>query len=152
MHLYTRRRNVAAQVAEELKTVTYATPPLEECRKEKKKIIIDCLMWARSAGSPSQPVGSISSGEMRHPAICFAEQLKVRQHDPEETVRMEVVNCMLQVARKDFSVCTDEMLFFIRERTLDKKVWYLILYIPLPPFPHLIGLCSCVFLLVWKEG
>ena len=30
--LYPRRQNVAAQVAEELKMVTYATPPMEECR------------------------------------------------------------------------------------------------------------------------
>ena len=30
MHLYPRRRNVAFEVAEELKTVTYATPPVEE--------------------------------------------------------------------------------------------------------------------------
>ena len=30
MRLYTRRRNVAAQVAEELKTVKYSTPPMEE--------------------------------------------------------------------------------------------------------------------------
>ena len=36
-HLYPRRQNVAAQVAEELKTVTYATPPMEERRKKKKK-------------------------------------------------------------------------------------------------------------------
>ena len=35
--LYPRRRNVAAHVAEELKTVTYATPPMEERRKKKKK-------------------------------------------------------------------------------------------------------------------
>ena len=33
MHLYPRRRNVAAQVADELKAVTYATPPMEERRK-----------------------------------------------------------------------------------------------------------------------
>ena len=54
----------------------------------------------------------------------------MRQHDPEESVRMEVVHCMLQVARKDFNLCTDEMLVFIRERTLDKKVchWIVILY------------------------
>ena len=32
MHLYPRRRNVAAQVAEKLKTVTYATPRVEESR------------------------------------------------------------------------------------------------------------------------
>ena len=33
MHLYPRRWNVAAQVAEELKIVTYATPPMEELRR-----------------------------------------------------------------------------------------------------------------------
>ena len=56
--------------------------------------------------------------------VCYlcSEQLKVRQYDPEETVRMEVVNCMLQVARRDFTICTDEMLSFIKDRTLDKKV------------------------------
>ena len=32
MHLYSRRRNVAAQVVEELKMVTYATLPMEERR------------------------------------------------------------------------------------------------------------------------
>ena len=37
MQLYPRRRNVAAQVTEELKTVTYTTPPMEECRKKGKK-------------------------------------------------------------------------------------------------------------------
>ncbi|XP_076468516.1 sister chromatid cohesion protein PDS5 homolog A-like isoform X1 [Babylonia areolata] len=60
---------------------------------------------------------------LNHPELVkdVLEQLKVRQHDPEESVRMEVVNCMLQVARKDFAACTDEMLVFIRERTLDKK-------------------------------
>ena len=37
MHLYARRRNVAAQVAEDLKTVTYyATPSYGGTQKEKK--------------------------------------------------------------------------------------------------------------------
>ena len=43
MHLYPRRRNVAAEVAEELKTVTYATPILwrnAEEEKNRKKIRI----------------------------------------------------------------------------------------------------------------
>ena len=35
MHLYPRRWNVATQVAEELKTVTYATPPMEACRERE---------------------------------------------------------------------------------------------------------------------
>ena len=33
MYLYPRRRNVATQVAKELKTVTYTAPPMEERRK-----------------------------------------------------------------------------------------------------------------------
>ena len=37
MHLYPWRWNVAAQMVEELKTVTYATSPMEKQRKEKKK-------------------------------------------------------------------------------------------------------------------
>ena len=37
MHLYPRRQNVAAQVAEELITVTYATPMEERRKKEGKK-------------------------------------------------------------------------------------------------------------------
>lgn len=59
-----------------------------------------------------------------HPELFkdIVEQLKVRQHDPEETVRMEVVNVILTVAKNDFSVCTEELLGFIKERTLDKKV------------------------------
>ena len=36
MRLYPRRRNVAAQMAEKLKTVTYDTPPMEERRKKTK--------------------------------------------------------------------------------------------------------------------
>ena len=36
MHLYPRRWNVAAQEAKELKTVTYATPPMKECRKKRE--------------------------------------------------------------------------------------------------------------------
>ncbi|XP_062616219.1 sister chromatid cohesion protein PDS5 homolog B-like [Saccostrea cucullata] len=58
-----------------------------------------------------------------HPELFkdIVEQLKVRQHDPEETVRMEVVNVILTVAKNDFSVCTEELLSFIKERTLDKK-------------------------------
>ena len=37
MHLYPRRRNVAAQVANDLKTVTYATPPMEGRRKKEEE-------------------------------------------------------------------------------------------------------------------
>ena len=39
MDLYPRIRNEAAQVAEKLKTVTYASPPMEEPRKKKKEYL-----------------------------------------------------------------------------------------------------------------
>lgn len=35
---------------------------------------------------------------------------------------MEVVNTVLSVAKKDFSIINEELLGFIKERTLDKKV------------------------------
>ena len=37
---FPRRRNVVVQVAEELKTVRYATPPMEERRKKRKKMLL----------------------------------------------------------------------------------------------------------------
>ena len=42
-HLYTRRQNVAAQVVEELKTFTYATPLLWRNAKQKKKITVSVV-------------------------------------------------------------------------------------------------------------
>ena len=43
MHRF--RRNVAAQVAEEIKMVTYATPPMEERRKRKKQMHCTMGHW-----------------------------------------------------------------------------------------------------------
>ena len=40
MHLYPRRRNVAAQVGKELKTVTYAAPSMEERRKKERNMLV----------------------------------------------------------------------------------------------------------------
>ena len=56
------------------------------------------------------------------PLILFSDQIKVRQHDPEESVRLDVVNSLLAVARKEPKSMTPEMLQFVKERTLDKKV------------------------------
>ncbi|KAL3879117.1 hypothetical protein ACJMK2_031429 [Sinanodonta woodiana] len=60
---------------------------------------------------------------MHHPDLQkdIIEQLKSRQHDPEETVRMEVVNTLLNVARRDFNNMSEELIEFIKERTRDKK-------------------------------
>ena len=49
MHLYHRRRNVAAQMAEELKTVTYVTPPMEESRKKRRKKLCGCVLLANAS-------------------------------------------------------------------------------------------------------
>ena len=48
--------------------------------------------------------------------------MKIRQHDAEETVRQEVVNTLLTVARKNFEYMSPDMLEIIKERTRDKKV------------------------------
>lgn len=48
--------------------------------------------------------------------------MKIRQHDAEETVRQEVVNTLLNIAKKNFDITTVEMLDIIKERTRDKKV------------------------------
>jgi len=48
--------------------------------------------------------------------------VKIRQHDAEETVRQEVVNTLLTVARKNFEYMSPDMLEIIKERTRDKKV------------------------------
>lgn len=50
------------------------------------------------------------------------EQLKSRMHDAEENVRIEVVNAILNTAKKDLSCVSEELIGFIKERTLDKKV------------------------------
>ena len=53
--------------------------------------------------------------------VC--DTLKARQHDPEENVRYEVVMAIVSTARKDMDVVaeSDELLNFVKERTLDKK-------------------------------
>ncbi|GFO14487.1 sister chromatid cohesion protein pds5 homolog b [Plakobranchus ocellatus] len=60
---------------------------------------------------------------INHPSLNkdILDQIKVRQHDPEESVRLDVVNSLLNVAKKDIKSMTPEMLQFVKERTLDKK-------------------------------
>lgn len=48
--------------------------------------------------------------------------MRLRQHDPDETVRYEVVMAIISAAKKDFNSVTDDLLNFVKERTLDKKV------------------------------
>ncbi|GIY69564.1 sister chromatid cohesion protein PDS5 homolog B-A [Caerostris extrusa] len=60
---------------------------------------------------------------LNHPELRadITEQMKLRQHDPDETVRYEVVMAIISAAKKDFNSVTDELLNFVKERTLDKK-------------------------------
>lgn len=50
--------------------------------------------------------------------------LQLRQHDSEENVRFEVVKAIVATARNDFNVVSEseELLNYVKERTLDKKV------------------------------
>lgn len=60
---------------------------------------------------------------LNHPELRpdITEQLRFRQHDPDETVRYEVVMAIISAAKKDFNSVTDDLLNFVKERTLDKK-------------------------------
>ncbi|XP_077518233.1 cohesin associated factor B pds5 isoform X4 [Amblyomma americanum] len=60
---------------------------------------------------------------LNHPKLRndITESLRQRQHDPEESVRYEVVMAIISAAKKDFSSVTEELLNFVKERTLDKK-------------------------------
>lgn len=60
---------------------------------------------------------------INHPRLRtdITESLRQRQHDPEETVRYEVVMAIISAAKKDFSSISEELLNFVKERTLDKK-------------------------------
>jgi sister-chromatid-cohesion protein PDS5 len=62
---------------------------------------------------------------LNHPELKgdICDTLKARQHDPEETVRYEVVMAIVSVSKKDMQVVaeSEELLNFVKERTLDKK-------------------------------
>ncbi|QQP49616.1 Sister chromatid cohesion protein PDS5 -like protein BAlike, partial [Caligus rogercresseyi] len=51
------------------------------------------------------------------------EVLKVRQHDPYEAVRFEVVTAIVSAAKRNFSIVaeSEDLLNFVKERTMDKK-------------------------------
>ncbi|XP_076319055.1 sister chromatid cohesion protein PDS5 homolog A-like [Tachypleus tridentatus] len=60
---------------------------------------------------------------INHPELKqdITEQLRQRQHDPEEHVRYEVVMAIISAAKKEFNTVSEELLNFVKERTLDKK-------------------------------
>ena len=50
------------------------------------------------------------------------EYLKVRSHDPEEAIRHDVIVTIITAAKRDLALVNDQLLGFVRERTLDKRV------------------------------
>ncbi|XP_035756455.1 sister chromatid cohesion protein PDS5 homolog B isoform X4 [Egretta garzetta] len=60
---------------------------------------------------------------MNHPDLAkdLTEYLKVRSHDPEEAIRHDVIVSIVTAAKKDLLLVNDNLLNFVRERTLDKR-------------------------------
>jgi len=60
---------------------------------------------------------------VNHPSLRddITEQLKQRQHDPTENVRYEVVMAIISAAKKGIENVNEDLLSFVKERTLDKK-------------------------------
>ncbi|KAJ8342625.1 hypothetical protein SKAU_G00325530 [Synaphobranchus kaupii] len=60
---------------------------------------------------------------MNHPDLAkdLTEFLKIRSHDPEEAIRHDVIVSIVTAAKKDLSLVNDQLLNFVRERTLDKR-------------------------------
>ncbi|XP_023363185.1 sister chromatid cohesion protein PDS5 homolog A [Otolemur garnettii] len=51
----------------------------------------------------------------------ITEYLKVRSHDPEEAIRHDVIVTIITAAKRDLALVNDQLLGFVRERTLDKR-------------------------------
>ncbi|KAF7494831.1 Sister chromatid cohesion protein PDS5 -like protein B [Sarcoptes scabiei] len=60
---------------------------------------------------------------VNHPELIddITEQLRQRQHDADENVRYEVVMAIVSAGRKGIKNINDDLLEFVKERTLDKK-------------------------------
>ncbi|KPP67876.1 sister chromatid cohesion protein PDS5A-like [Scleropages formosus] len=60
---------------------------------------------------------------MNHPDLAkdLTDYLKVRSHDPEEAIRHDVIVTIINAGKKDLNLVNDQLLGFVRERTLDKR-------------------------------
>lgn len=59
---------------------------------------------------------------VKHLSFYHPEYLKVRSHDPEEAIRHDVIVTIINAGKKDLNLVNDQLLGFVRERTLDKRV------------------------------
>ena len=71
MHLYPRRRNVAAQVVEELQTVTYATIP-SYGGTQKKKIKKIQMLWKNIGETKSLWTATNSAVSLKAPVLVLS--------------------------------------------------------------------------------
>ena len=92
MHLYSQRLNVAAQVAEELKTVTYTIPPMEERRKKVIYIIMTSMWPSACSGEQELAVAGSECGAM----------------DPDDRWEMSEVKVEIDVAEQMPISCKTE--------------------------------------------
>lgn len=51
----------------------------------------------------------------------------MRSHDPEEAIRHDVIVTIINAGKKDLNLVNDQLLGFVRERTLDKRVKQILL-------------------------
>lgn len=51
----------------------------------------------------------------------------MRSHDPEEAIRHDVIVTIINAGKKDLNLVNDQLLGFVRERTLDKRVRHILI-------------------------
>uniref|UniRef100_A0A4W5JKV5 PDS5 cohesin associated factor B n=1 Tax=Hucho hucho TaxID=62062 RepID=A0A4W5JKV5_9TELE len=66
---------------------------------------------------------SLGDAALTNIYVCIvqSEFLKVRSHDPEEAIRHDVIVTIINAGKKDLNLVNDQLLGFVRERTLDKR-------------------------------
>lgn len=69
-------------------------------------------------------LGWIMVGNVGIQSNLWIAFFQLRQHDSEENVRFEVVKAIVATARLDFNIVSEseDLLNYVKERTLDKKV------------------------------
>lgn len=55
-------------------------------------------------------------------SVTSPDFLKVRSHDPEEAIRHDVIVTIINAGKRDLNLVNDQLLGFVRERMLDKRV------------------------------
>ncbi|XP_054711226.1 sister chromatid cohesion protein PDS5 homolog B-like [Uloborus diversus] len=93
---------------------------------EQHETLWNCLLSRFSDISPQIRilcVQQVKNFLLNHPESKkdITEQLRHRYRDTDENVRYEVVVAIISAAKEDLNCVNEEMLSFVKERTLDKK-------------------------------